>query len=176
MKKIGLFLAIGIFSLALLSPAQGAETLKFGYVDMQKALNTCEAGKEAKKLITEEVEKVQNAFAAKQRDVERIKSDLEKRGSVLSEAVRQEKEKEYQAKLRDLQRMQRDSEDDIRRKDREYTEKILRQLEAIAKKLGEERKYTAIFEKNQPSFIYISSALDMTDEVIRMMDASSKKK
>jgi len=28
-----------------------AETLKIGYVDMQRALNTCEAGKEAKKII-----------------------------------------------------------------------------------------------------------------------------
>jgi len=176
MKRIGLALAVGFFCLTLLSPAQGAEPLKFGYVDMQKALNTCEAGKEAKKAITEEVEKIQNAFVAKQKDVEKIKEDLERRGSVLSEPVRREKEKDYQTKLRDLQRIQRDSEEDIRRKDRELTERILRQMESITKKLGEERKYTVIFERNQPALIYISGVLDLTDEVIKMMDASSKKK
>jgi outer membrane protein len=139
---------------------------------MQKALNTCEAGKEAKKAITEEVEKIQNAFVAKQKDVEKIKEDLERRGSVLSEAVRREKEKDYQTKLRDLQRIQRDSEEDIRRKDRELTERILRQMESITKG----GKYTVIFERNQPALIYISGVLDLTDEVIKMMDASSKKK
>ena len=123
MKRIGLTLAVGFFCLTLLSPAQGSEPIKLGYVDMQKALNTCEAGKEAKKVITEEVEKVQNAFLAKQKDVEKIKEDLERRGSVLSEPVRREKEKDYQTKLRDLQRIQRDSEEDIRRKDRELHRK-----------------------------------------------------
>jgi len=33
-----------------------------------------------------------------------------------------------------------------------------------------------IFERNQPALIYISGVLDLTDEVIKMMDASSKKK
>ncbi len=163
-----------IFGLALASPSFGEEPPKIAFVDMQKALNFCEAGKEAKKQITMEFEKMQKSFIGRQRDVEKLKEELDKRGSVMSEAARTDKERDYQTKLRDLQRLQRDYEDDLRRKDRELTERILKNLEAIVKKVGEEGKYTLIVERNQPTIIYISNALDLTDEVIRIVDQDQK--
>ncbi len=176
MKKVAILMMVGFFCIGFVSLARGAEPFKFAFVDMQKALNFCEAGKEAKKLITEEVDRIQKSFAGKQKELEKIKEDLEKRGNVLSESVRREKEKDYQTKLRDMQRLQRDYEEDIRRKDQEYTGKILSDLATIARKLGEEGKYTVIFEKNQPAFVYISSALDLTDDVIKIADKNYKKK
>jgi len=174
MKRVGcFFLSWGIL-IAFASLVWGGEAVKIAYVDMQKALNYCEAGKEAKKQITLDVERMQKAFAGKQKELEKLKEDLEKRGSVLSESVRREKEREYQTKLRDLQRLQRDYEEDLRRKDREMTDRILKTLEAIVKKIGEEGKYTVILERNQPAVIYISSALDLTDEVIRISDQKQK--
>lgn len=151
-----------------------AETPKIGYVNMQRALNTCEAGKEAKKIITREVEKVQKIVGEKQKELEALKEDLGKRATVMSESARREKEADYQRKLRDVQRMQRDYEEELRRKDRQLTGKILKDLEGIIKKMGEEQKYTVILERNQPTIIYISTALDLTDEVIKL--ANQKKK
>ncbi len=176
MKKVAVLLMAGFFCIGIVSLARGEEPFKFAFVDMQKALNFCEAGKEAKKQITEEVDRIQKTFAGKQKELEKIKEDLEKRGNVLSEPVRREKEKDYQTKLRDMQRLQRDYEEDIRRKDQEYTARILHDLAAIARKLGEEGKYTVIFEKNQPAFVYISNSLDLTDEVVKIADKNFKKK
>jgi outer membrane protein len=174
MRKSGIFFLSWGVLVVFFSLAFGAEPVKIAYVDMQKALNLCEAGKEAKKQITLEVEKMQKTFAGKQKEVEKLKEDLEKRGSVLSETVRREKERDYQAKLRDLQRLQRDYEEDLRGKDRELTGHILKNLEAIVKKLGEEGKYTLILERNQPAVVYISSVLDLTDEVIKISDQKQK--
>jgi outer membrane protein len=174
MKKAGiLFLSWGIL-LIFGAITFGQEPLKIAYVDMQKALNYCEAGKEAKKQMAAEVEKIQKEFAGKQKELEKIKEDLERRGSVLSESVRQQKERDYQAKLRDVQRLQRDYDEDLRRKDRELSDRILKNLEAIIKKMGEEGKYTLILEKNQPTVIYISNVLDLTDEVIKRSDKKQK--
>ncbi len=156
-------------------PLGSAEPLKIAYVDMQKALNFCEAGKEAKKQMLAEVEKVQKILAGKQKELERLKEELEKRGMVMSETVRREKEREYQTKLRDFQRLQTDYQDELRRKDRELTEKILKDLEMIVKKIGEEGKYTIILERNQPTIIYISTALDLTEEVIKRFDQQKQR-
>ncbi|MBP1717353.1 MAG: rane protein [Deltaproteobacteria bacterium] len=176
MKKIAVVAGLMFLGVSMASMAWSADAIKIGYVDMQKALNQCEAGKDAKKTITEEVEKMQKSFMGKQRELERLKEDLEKRASVLSENVRREKEKEYQAKLRDMQRLQRDYEEDVRRKDREHTERILRELEIIVKKLGDEGKYTLILERNQPALVYITGSLEITDEVIKIADRNYKKK
>jgi outer membrane protein len=157
MKKIRiLFLSLSLL-IVFASLCFGAEPLKIAYVDIQKALNACEAGKEAKRQMVMEAEKMQKSFGGKQKEMEKIKEDLEKRGAVLSENVRREKERDYQAKLRDLQRLQRDYEEDLRRKDRELTERILKD-----------------FDKNQAAIIYISNTLDLTDEVIRRIDHKQK--
>ncbi len=170
MKRAGFAVVVLAGLIFIASAAMGAEQFKFAYVDMQKALNYCEAGKEAKKQMTQEVEKLQKIFAAKQKELEKLKEDLEKRGSVMSDAVRKDKERDYQTKMRDMQRMQRDSEDEIRAKDRELTEKILKKLAEIIRKLGEERHYTMVVEKNQPAVIYVAGSLDITEEVIKIMD------
>lgn len=174
MKKVGiLFLSWGLL-MVFTSLTFAVEPLKIAYVDMQKALNYCEAGKEAKRQMTLEVEKMQKVFAGKQKELEKIKEDLEKRGSVLSENVRREKDRDYQTKLRDLQRLQKDYEDDLRRKDREFTERILKNVEVIIKQMGEEGKYTVILEKNQPTILFISNSLDLTEEVIKRIDQKQK--
>lgn len=175
MKKIGIGLICWVVGMGMAAWAYAADPPKFGYVDMQKALNLCEAGQEAKKAMTGEVEKVHKTLEGKQKDLNKLREDMEKRGAVMNENVRREKEKEYQAKLRDLQRMQRDFEDDIRRKDRELTDRVLRDLAKIVQKIGEEGKYTLIFEPNQPAIIYISKALDLTEEVIKRANASKTK-
>jgi outer membrane protein len=174
MKKIWIMLLGMAFLPALVPSTLVAQSFKIAYVDMQKALNLSLAGQEAKKVMTQEVEKMERSFSGKQKELDKLREDLEKRGTVMSEMVRTEKERDYQTKLRDLQRMQRDYQDDLRRKDRELTEVILKDLDGIVKKIGEERQYTVILEKNQPAVVYISNTLDMTDEVIKLLNEKKR--
>ncbi len=174
MKRIVVLMVWAALGGLFLSPAKADEPMKIGSVDMQKALNFSNVGQEAKKLMSAEVEKMEKSFSGKQKELEKLKEDLEKRGMVMSENVRKEKERDYQTKLRDLQRMQRDYEDELRRKDRELTEKILKDVAAIVKKIGEERKYTVIVERNQPAIVYISNSLDLTEEVIKILNEKKK--
>ena len=88
MRKTGIFIVCWALAMALVSPVWGAEELKIGFVDMQKALNLCTAGQEAKKAISGEVDRMQKTFEAKQKELEKLKEDLEKRGLVLNESVR----------------------------------------------------------------------------------------
>lgn len=175
MKKMGFWTFCGVVILAWTAGAWGADPLKIGYVDMQRALNQCTAGREAKKIITGEVEKVHKSLEGRKKELDRLREDLEKRGAVMNETLRREKEKEYQAKLRDMQRTQRDFEEDIRRRDRELTDKVLRDLARIVEKIGEEGKYSVILEGNQPTIVYISKGLDLTEEVINRANAPKSK-
>jgi outer membrane protein len=175
MKKMGFWTFCGVVILAWTAGAWGADPLKIGYVDMQRALNQCTAGREAKKIISGEVEKVHKSLEDRKKELDRLREDLEKRGAVMNESVRREKEKEYQTKLRDVQRIQRDFEEDIRRRDRELTDRVLRDLARIVHKIGEEGKYSVILEGNQPSIVYISKGLDLTEEVIKRANAPKSK-
>ena len=175
MKTIGVLFSVLGLGMLFTGLGWAADPVKIGYVDMQRALNLCEAGQEAKKAITGEVEKMQKTMEAKQKELNRLREELEKRGSVMNESVRREKEKDFQDKTREAQRMQRDFEDDLRRKDREYSDKVLRDLAKIAQKIGEEGKYTLILEPNQPAILFLSKGLDLTDEVIKQANSQKSK-
>jgi outer membrane protein len=174
MKKVTIGAFLILIVMAVGSNARGADSIKIGFVDMQRALNACEAGKEAKQIIAQEVEKMQKAMTGRQKELEKLREDLEKRAAVMSEAVRKEKERDYQTKLRDMQRLQRDFEEDIRRKDQEYTERILKELALIIRKLAEEKQYTLVVEKNQPAVLFVQGSLDLTDEVIQIINQKLK--
>jgi hypothetical protein len=47
--------------------------IKIGYVDIQKAVNECNAGKEAKKTLTQEVEEFHGLIAEEQKDLQGMK-------------------------------------------------------------------------------------------------------
>ena len=151
-----------------------AEELKIGVVDMRRAINECQAGKEAKKLDNKELEKFQRLIAEKQKELQTMKESLDKQGPMLSLDARTNKEKEYQTKLRDFQRWGEDSQNELNQKRMEMERTIAVGLEKVIQKLGEEEGYTVILERNELIVLYGSKAIDLTDRVTRLFDAQKK--
>ena len=138
------------FVMALMaSTSVFAADVKFGYIDMQRALNGSEAGKEAKEQLAARVKKYQDEINVKQDDLKRLKDELEKQGMLLSETARAAKEKDYQNKLKDFQRFTKDAQDELQGKDEEFTRKILEGMEKVIQEYGRKNGYTFIFVKNE---------------------------
>jgi outer membrane protein len=68
--------------------------IKIGWVDIQRAVNECNAGKEAKKALSKEGEKVQHLIAEKQTELQRMKESLDQQALMLNPEVRASREKE----------------------------------------------------------------------------------
>lgn len=161
---------IALFAVALLSAPAFAE-VKIAYVDLQKALNISQAGAAAKEEISAQVKKYEAEFKSKQDQLMQMKNELEKQGALLSETARAEKEREYQQQLKDLQRFQKDVQDDLQQQDSAYTKRILNELYDILQALGEENGYTLILEKNEGAVVYADETIDLTDALIEAYDA-----
>ena len=146
--------------------------MKVGYVDLQKALNTCKAGKDAKGTISALVKKYEDEFKAKQEDLLKLKTNLEKQASLLSVDARKEKEREYQQEVKELQRFQKDVKEELQQKDADHTKRILNELFETLKSIGKEGQYTMILEKNEGAVIYADEKIDLTDQLVKKYDAS----
>ena len=151
-----------------------AADLKIGSVDIQRAINECHAGKEAKKAITKELEKFQRSIAEKQKDLQTMKESLEKQAPMLNQEARVTKEKEYQNKLREFQRWGEDSQNEINQKKVEMERNIAQGLQKVIQKLGADEGYTVVLEKNENIVLYTSKSIDLTDRVIKVHDAQKK--
>ena len=168
------FLLAGILACCIAATPTFAADLKLGYIDMQRALNASEAGKEAKEQLAARVKKYQEEINTKQEDIKKLKDELEKQGILLSESSRAAKEKDYQQRLKEFQRFTKDAQDELQGKDEEFTRKILESMEKVIREFGSKNGYTFIFVKNE-GMLFADDKADVTEEVLKLLNASRKK-
>ena len=170
-KKVSL--AAGMILLGWLGSVWAAD-LKIAYVDIQRAINECNAGKDAKKAITKDVEKFQRLIADKQKELQTMKESLEKQALMLTPDARANKEKEYQNKLREFQRWGEDTQNELNQKRMEMERNISIALVKVIQKIGADEGYTLILEKNETIVLFASKTIDITDRAIKAFDAQKK--
>ncbi len=148
--------------------------LKIGTVDLQKAINECNAGREAKKALSLEIDKFQRLIADRQKELQEMKESLEKPNLMLTQEAREVKEKELQVKFREFQRWGEDKQNEINQKRMEMEKTISTGLQILVRKIGTDEGYTLILEKNEAIVLFASQPLDMTDRVIKAYDAQKR--
>ena len=170
-KKLGV--VVGMILLGWFGSVLAAD-LKVAYVDIQKAVNESNAGKEAKKAITKDVEKFQHLVADKQKELQTLKESLDKQALMLTPDARANKEKEYQSKLREFQRWGEDTQNEVNQKRVEMERNISAALIKVIQKIGADEGYTVILEKNESIVLYVAKSIDITDRVIKAYDTQKK--
>jgi outer membrane protein len=169
-KRLKIVIGIVVLIFGWLGSAWSAE-LKIGCVDIQRAMNECHAGKEAKKTIGKEMEKLRQLFGERQKELQTMKETLEKQAPMLTPDARATKEKEFQAKAREYERWLEDNKKEIQQKGMELERNIALGFQKVIKKIGEEENYTLILEKNEMIVLFASKVIDFTDRVIKLYDA-----
>jgi len=173
-RRVCAALACCVFLALLTAGGLGAQDLKFGYVDARKAMNECKAGVQAKNIISMEIEKIQNQITARQNELDTLKESSARQATVLTEQAKSAKEREYQHKMREYQRWADEIQVDIKQKRDELETYISRDLQKIIQKIGTDEGYTIILEKNEKVVLYVTKAIDLTDRVIKGLDALPK--
>lgn len=168
-------LLLALMTVLTCGVSYGAD-LKIAYLDMQRTLNTSEAGMAAKAQLQEKLKKYQEQVNIKQDELQKLKNDLEKQGITLNEAARAAKEKDYQQKLKDFQRFTKDAEEDLQARDGEFTKKILESLEKIVQEYGKKNGYAMIFDARAAGLLYADQKVDLTDEILKVLNATQHKK
>lgn len=148
--------------------------LKIGYIDFQRVLNESDAGKKAKADLEVLVKSKQTTIDEKGKTIEKLKADLEKQASVLSADAKKSKEEELEKMLREYQRLVQDSQTEVKKRELELTDVIIKDIRQIVEKMGEEGGYTLIIEKTGGMVLYSKKDIDLTDAVIKKYNQSKK--
>jgi outer membrane protein len=177
MKKIVLLGVAGLFLLFMAaSPVLAVETsMKIGLVDLFKAVNESEQGKKAKAELESMIKGKQDNLEEKGKAIEKLKTELDKQGGVLSAEAKKAKEEEMERLTREYQRTVSDSQNDVRKKEGELTGRIVKDLRDVVTAIAQEDKYTLILEKAEGLILFSDNSLEITDQVIKRFDESKSK-
>ena len=174
MKKIVLSAAV-LIALTLMVQIANAESQKIGVVDLIRALNESNSGKEAKKELEGLIKTKQAAIDDKGKEIERLKTDLDKQASVLSPDARKAKEDDLERLLREYQRLVGDAQNDVKKREGEYTGEIVKELRAMIENIGTDEGYTMIIENAEGVILFSRKDMDLTDMLIKKFNEKKAK-
>ena len=177
--KIGIK-ALGVVLVALLTVAAPAlaET-KIGVVEPQKVLDGTRAGKKIKDSLQDYVKARQKVIDMEEEDLKKMEEDLVKQGAVLSPDAKKDKEEKFRQKMGEYQRRVQQLNQEVQVKKKETLDEFNKSLEQVIRGIADREKISLIVEKGDSGagalVIYSHPSLDLTDRVIKDLDAKGGK-
>ncbi len=169
--------ALWLVTLALVLAAAplAAVEAKIAVVDMQRALNECDAGKRAKDQVKAKFERSQNQLKKQREDLDRLKEDYERKATVLKDEERRNLEKDLESRGLEFKRKYEDFQRDLKETDAELTKSIVEELYELVRDYGEKHGYTLVLEASSGALLYNDKTVDVTDEIVKLHNASPHK-
>lgn len=168
----GLLVALLLLSsLTLVTPAVAAEA-KFASVDTARILASSEARKKAWSIQKKKLSAKQAEVDQLEKKIKEMKAGLDKRKSLMTPEARSELASSIQRKFREYQRLVEDNQAAIDRENGQWAKRITKTLADVIEKVGRERNYTVVFNKQQ--VLYVNSAIDITDHVLMRLNEATK--
>ncbi|MDR1529742.1 MAG: OmpH family outer membrane protein [Burkholderiales bacterium] len=157
----------GVF--LLLGTAAAADEYKIGFVSTERLFRDAGIAKQAQQKLENEFVKRENELKKLSDRVQTLQSEIDKDGTTMSENARRDKEREMSNLSRDLQRQQREFREDLNLRRNEELGILQERANKVIQKIAEMEKFDLIL---QEPVVYASKRIDITDKVIKELDAS----
>ncbi len=171
------FIAV-VAAVLVAAPAWAAE-LKIGVVEPQKVLDGTKAGKKIKDSLQDYVKARQKVIDMEEDELKKMEEDLVKQGAVLSPDAKKDKEERFRQKMVEYQRKVQQLNQEVQVKKKETLDEFNKSLEQVIRGIADREKIALVVEKGDNGagalIIYSHPSLDLTDRVIRDLDAKGGK-
>jgi len=177
MKKSGLLISMVFIILSLfLCGTYAIAAEKIGIIDMREIMLKSDAGKKAAEDFGKLYEKDKIMIQKKETEMRKLKEDLDKQRSVLTESAMKEKEAAYQKKFRDYQLMVKDANEELQSRDQELSKKLVPDILKVIQAIGDKEKYTLIIDIGTSPVAYFAKENNLTQKVIEEFNKTFKSK
>jgi outer membrane protein len=155
-----------ILPVTLLSAkAVRAETIKIGYVDVQRAVQEVDEGKAARDKLKGKLEASRGKIESKKVTLQKMQSDYEKQAAVLSEDAKRKKQEELQTALMEAQQSAGKMQEELQGEEQELMGVISKRMLQVISDVSEKEGLAFVLDKGV--LLYAPGSADITNEVVR---------
>ncbi len=149
-----------------------AQQPNVGIVDLQRALSTVREGKAAREQLKAERDKLQAQLTADQARYLTDKTVFEKQSASLSEGERAKRFADVQRSLAALQKKVAEFQSQMTAKEQVEVKRIFDRMEPLLTRIAKAHRLSFVLNQSDSGVIASLPALDFTDELIRLSDAT----
>ena len=158
----------------LFASVAGAQEFKAAYVDLQRALLEVDEGRSAKAKLQKMLDDKQKELDRQQEALRKEKELLDKQAAAMSEETRLQRQTELQQKLFALAQKWESGQKDMANMERNELQSIFAKMDPIIAEIAQREGITMVFEKTDSGLVYAPSALDLTNELVRIYNSRNK--
>jgi outer membrane protein len=155
-------------------PKPFPEGAKIAYVDVQVIASGSAEGKAATAKLDDLRKKKTAELAEKNKQAQALQTKLEQGGTVLSDQVRSQTEKELEKLQRDIQYFQQDAQNEINEMTQQLQNEFQQKLQPVIEQVANEKGLQMVFSIRDSGAIWANTGLDISEEVVKRFDAMSK--
>lgn len=169
-------LLVGMFFMlaGYLADDVNAAEMKIGVMNVQRIIIQCEAGKAGKTRFEAKMKEVQGKFKNEEESLTALQKEIEKKSSAWSEETKAAKVRDFQKMKRELQAKTEDARFELKQLQDKELEPILKALEGVVVKYGKEKGYVAILDSKN-GVIYSDPSIDISDVIVKELNKSMGK-
>ncbi len=160
-----LFLFTAVFFLLAQPAPSFARDLRVGVIDIQKAVSGTKEWKREFLSFKTSFNREKKLISKKEEQLKKMIENLNKQGMVLNPELKKKKEEEVLKKKREFERYVQDRNEDLAKKEKEITSRILKKMADVIKKIGKEKNFSMILEKK--TGLYFDNSIDLTTLAIQ---------
>jgi outer membrane protein len=153
-----------LFGAAFAVPS-AAQDLKIGYVNSERLLREAAPAKAAQAKLEAEFGRREKELVDLRNRIKGAADKLEKEGLTLAESERLKRQRELLEQDRDLQRKQREFQEDLNQRKNEELAAVVERANRAIRQIFETEKYDIILQE----VVFAGPRVDITDKVIRAL-------
>jgi outer membrane protein len=154
----------------------GANVAKIGIIDFQRVIESSDLGKASSKTLKDRGNEMTTTLKEKESEIERMKQELDQKSLVMNKEAREDQEQVLRNKIDDLQNTQRQFSRVLNELQNNLLGELEQKVGEIVEEIGKKGGYTLIMERRVGGVLYAPNDIDITDKVIRKLNAIAQKK
>ena len=159
-----------LLGVAALSAQVQAQEFRIGFVNTDRIFKEASSAKAAQTKLEQEFSKREKELVDLGASLKTLNDKLEREGPTLSDSQRGTRQKQLVDQDRDFQRKRREFQEDLNARKNEELQLVLERANRVVKQVAEAEKYDLVIQEA----VYISPKHDITDKVIKALNAGAK--
>lgn len=170
MRKFLIIVLISIFLFSISGRVLAESQGKIGYIDLSRAFDEYQKTKDFDKELEKRGDIKQGEREKLVQEIRKLREELE----LMNKDARDKKEADIEARIKSLQDFDQEAKTDLIKERDNMVRDILKEMNDVIKAYGEKQGYSIIL--NDRVLLYGDKAMDLTDEIIKILNEGYKKK
>ncbi len=170
MKRIFL---VAVVIAAMCSSQLFAQSPKLGHINSVELVQMMPGMKEADEQLQTYQKSMEDQFKSMQDEFQKMQQDYQAKEKLMTDAVKEVKQKEMQQKYQLIQDFQQTAQEKIAAKKEELYNPILKKAEAAIKEVAKENGFSYVFDTSAGGFLYTLDSDNIIDLVKKKLNITA---